>query len=156
MLKKIWDHFEEVVGSVMLMIMVSVAFLNVVTRYFIKYSLSFTEELEVNLFVWLVMLGTSLAFRKGANLSMTFFYERFSEKKRAFFFLCSSVATMLFFGILAYLGYIEVVDEIALNVTTESLDIPVWIYTIATPVFSVLIIIRMAQYTLEAYKNHQY
>jgi hypothetical protein len=61
MLKKLWDHFEELVGAVMLMIMVSIAFINVVTRYFIKYPLSFTEEIEVNLFVWLVMLGTSMA-----------------------------------------------------------------------------------------------
>lgn len=51
----------------------------------------------------------------------------------------------VFFVVLAYLGYLEVRDEIALSVTTESLGIPVYIYTIATPVLSVLIIIRMFQ-----------
>ena len=156
MLKKLWDQFEELVGAVMLMIMVSIAFINVVTRYFIKYPLSFTEEIEVNLFVWLVMLGTSMAFKQGANLSMTFFYERLAPKKRLICFVFSTAASILFFAVLAYYGYVEVIDEIALDVTTESLDIPVWIYTIATPVFSVLIILRLLQHSIQTYKEHQF
>jgi len=51
---------------------------------------------------------------------------------------------------------VEVIDEIALDVTTESLDIPVWIYTIATPVFSVLIILRLLQHSIQTYKEHQF
>lgn len=139
----------------MLMIMVSIAFINVVTRYFIKYPLSFTEEIEVNLFVWLVMLGTSMAFKQGANLSMTFIYERLAPKARKVCFICSTAATIMFFAVLAYYGYIEVLDEIALDVTTESLDIPVWIYTIATPIFSVLIIVRLLQHSIQTFRNHQ-
>lgn len=33
MLKKIWDHLEELIGSIMVFVMVSVAFVNVVVRY---------------------------------------------------------------------------------------------------------------------------
>lgn len=44
---------------------------------------------------------------------------------------------------------IEVIDEIELNVSSESLDIPVWLYTIATPLFSALIIVRILQRTVE-------
>ena len=49
----------------------------------------------------------------------------------------------------ASLGAIEVIDEIELNVSSESLDIPVWLYTIATPLFSALIIVRILQRTVE-------
>jgi len=143
--KKIWNNLEEIISSAMIAIMVTVAFVNVITRYFIKMSLAWTEELEVNLFVWLVLLGTALAFKKGGHLGMSFIYEKFSPKYRKVLFAMSIGLGTVFFAVLAYLGYLEVRDEIALSVTTESLGIPVYIYTIATPVLSVLIIIRMFQ-----------
>ena len=51
MLKKFFAHFEEIVGAVVLFIMVSITFVNVITRYVIVYPLSFTEEVTVNLCV---------------------------------------------------------------------------------------------------------
>lgn len=72
----------------MIAIMVTVAFVNVITRYFIKMSLAWTEELEVNLFVWLVLLGTALAFKKGGHLGMSFIYEKFSLNIGKFFLQC--------------------------------------------------------------------
>jgi TRAP-type C4-dicarboxylate transport system permease small subunit len=38
-----------------------------------------------------------------------------------------------------------VIDELELEVVSESLAIPVWLYTAATPLFSALIIIRILQ-----------
>ena len=40
MLKKFFAHFEEIVGAVVLFIMVSITFVNVITRYVIVYPLS--------------------------------------------------------------------------------------------------------------------
>ena len=67
--------------------------------------------------------------------------------KTLYFFgvLCS----LAFFVMLVYLGAVEVIDEIELNVSSESLDIPVWLYTMATPLFSALIIVRILQRTVE-------
>ena len=154
--KKIWNNLEEIISSAMIAIMVTVAFVNVITRYFIKMSLAWTEELEVNLFVWLVLLGTALAFKKGGHLGMSFIYEKFSPKYRKVLFAMSIGLGTVFFAVLAYLGYLEVRDEIALSVTTESLGIPVYIYTIATPVLSVLIIIRMFQAAVKQIRAGKY
>jgi len=154
--KKIWNNLEEIISSAMIAIMVTVAFVNVITRYFIKMSLAWTEELEVNLFVWLVLLGTALAFKKGGHLGMSFIYEKFSPKYRKVLFAMSIGLGTVFFAVLAYLGYLEVRDEIALSVTTESLGIPVYIYTIATPVLSVLIIIRIFQAAVKQIRAGKY
>ncbi|WP_026368323.1 MULTISPECIES: TRAP transporter small permease [Aminiphilus] len=150
MIRTLWTHFEEIAGSIILAVMTTVAFLNVVTRYFIKYSFSFTEEIEVNLFVWLVLLGTSLAFRKGAHLSMNFFYDRFPPAVRKIFFLATTGICVAFFAVLAHLGRLEVLDELALSVTTESLGIPVVVYTAAVPVLSLLVIVRILQQSAAA------
>lgn len=156
MAKKFFNHFEEILGSVILMVMAVITFANVITRYFIFRALAFTEEVTINLFVWLVMLGTAIAFKKGTNLSMTLLYEALPKggKKACFYF--ATALSLFFFGLLAYLGYIEVMDEIDLGVITESLAIPVYVYTIALPVFSVLIVIRILQAAAETVRRNEY
>lgn len=145
MLKKIFAHFEEIVGAIVLFIMVTITFVNVVTRYVIVYPLSFTEEVTVNLFVWLVMAGTSLAFRQHANLAMTFVYTHLPEKLRKACYGFSAMLTVVFFGLLIWLGTVQVLDEIELDSVTESLAIPSAIYSSAIPIFSIIILIRFAQ-----------
>lgn len=154
--RKLWSNLEEIISSIMIAIMVTVAFVNVITRYFIKMSLAWTEELEVNLFVWMVLLGVAIAFKKGGHLGMSFIYEKFPPRYRKGFFLMSVLLGVIFFGTLAYLGYLEVRDEIALGVTTESLGIPVCIYTIATPVLSLLVIVRMLQAAVKQILAEEY
>lgn len=145
MVKKILDHFEECIGSIILLVMATITFANVITRYFVYRAISFTEEITINFFVWIVLLGISIAYRQGSNLSMTFFYDLMPLRWKKFSFYLSTILSSVFFALLAYLGYIEVMDELALDVTTESLGISVVWYTIALPVFSVLIIIRILQ-----------
>ena len=145
MLQKIFDHFEEMLGAVVLTVMAVVSFVNVVTRYVIVYPLAFTEEVTVNLFVWLVLLGASMAFRRNAHLAMGFFYNMLplTLKKLCFYF--SMALSILFFLILAWLGGIQVMDEIKLGVTSDALAISAAWYSAGVPVFSVLIVARIVQ-----------
>ena len=156
MVKKLFDNFEELLGSLILIVMAVVTFANVSTRYFIFYALSFTEEITIYLFVWLVMLGTAIAFKKGANLSMTFLYDKLPRKGKKFCFYVSAGMSLVFFGLLAYLGYVQVMDEIDLAVTSPSLAIPIYYYTIALPVFSALIFIRVLQATMETLRKNEF
>lgn len=153
MLKFLCARFEELLGSLLLFVMVSIAFANVITRYCVKLSFSWTEELTVNLFVWVVLLGTSMAFRDQTHLGVGLFYDKMPRNARRLCYVLFLAATIGFFGILGYLGYLEVIDEIDLEVTTESLAIPVWWYTIATPVFSALIIVRVVQRAVNDFRN---
>jgi C4-dicarboxylate transporter DctQ subunit len=145
MIRFICNRFEELLGSALLLVMVSIAFINVITRYCIKMSLAWTEEITVNLFVWVVLLGTSFAFRNDSHLGVTMFYDGMPKWAQRLCYVIFLAASLGFFGVLFYLGLTEVRDEIDLEVTTESLAIPVWWYTIATPAFSLLIIIRILQ-----------
>jgi TRAP-type C4-dicarboxylate transport system permease small subunit len=119
-------------------------------------SLSWSEEITVNLFVWVVMLGTAIAFKKGSHLGMEFIYERFPDRIKKALFLLSAILSIAFFVVLGWLGAIEVKDEIDLCVITESLAIPVWYYTIAIPVFSVLVVFRILQNVVKSLRDHTY
>ncbi len=145
MLKFLNGRFEELLGAFLLLLMASISFINVIIRYCTNLSFSASEELTVNFFVWIVLLGTARTFREGGNFSMNVLYNLSSPAIRKCMYFFGIACCLAFFAVLCYLGCIEVLDEFELNVSSESLDIPVWLYTMATPLFSLLIIVRIIQ-----------
>ncbi|MCF0254485.1 MAG: TRAP transporter small permease [Duodenibacillus sp.] len=155
MLKFLDQHFEEVLGSVMLTVMALVAFVNVIIRYCTNLSFAASEEITVNLFVWVVLLGASRAFREGSNFSMNIIWNALSPAPRRIVSLFGIACSIAFFASLVYLGGLEVYDEIDLAVQSESLAIPVWIYTVVTPAISALAIVRIVQKALEDWRHNR-
>jgi TRAP-type C4-dicarboxylate transport system permease small subunit len=136
-------HFEEVLGALFLAIMVSVSFVNVITRYVLKFSMAFTEELTLYLFVWITLLGVSLAFREGANIAVSVLYNRFGKGVRKFLFLLSAACSITFFAFFFYFGVLEVMDEVNMGVATEAMEMPVWLFTVSMPMAGVFTIFRI-------------
>jgi TRAP-type C4-dicarboxylate transport system permease small subunit len=154
--RKICDHFEEAFGALILAVMVSVAFVNVVTRYVIIYPLAWTEEITVSMFVWIVLLGVSTAFRKNAHLSMTFVYDFMPLPLKKISFLIANAMCVVFFALLIWLGSVQVWDEIEVGATSEALTIPTAIYSAGIPVFSALIIVRILQSCRDIVRDGRY
>lgn len=147
MLKLRWltEHFEELLGASLLCCMACLAFANVVTRYIFHYPLAFTEEIEVNALVWLTLFGTASAFRKRHHLRMLFFLDKFPENVQTAINILMSVLAVGLFIWLGFLGYAQLLDEKLLEITSESLGLPQWIYTLCIPVGCVLIVIRIIE-----------
>lgn len=143
------DHFEEVLGASLLAIMACLAFANVITRYVFQYPLAFTEELEVNALVWLTMFGTSSAFRRKKHLSMLFFQDKLPEKIRRLLHVFVIFLSIGLFGSLGYLGYLQLVDERFLEITSESLGLPQWWYTVGIPIGCTMIVGRIIQAAMQ-------
>ncbi len=139
------EHLEEVLGAALLSAMACLAFANVVTRYLFHFPLAFTEEIEVNSLVWLTMLGTSAAFRNGCHLRMLFIYDKFPPILQKILDQFISILAFGLFSILGVLGYYQLLDERFLEITSESLNFPQWIYTVCIPAGCLLILIRIAQ-----------
>ena len=149
-------RFEELLGAVLLAVMACISFINVIVRYCTNFSFSSSEELTVNLFVWIVLLGTSRAFREGGNFSMNLLYDAMPRPLRKLLYIFGHAVQHRVLRRPLLAGYIEVKDEIELEVISESLAIPVWIYTIATPLFSALIIVRILQKLWEDFRSRNY
>ena len=145
MLRFLETRFEEILGSILLAIMATIAFVNVIVRYCTSFSFAWTEEITVNFFVWITLLGAARAFRTGQHLAMNIVYQTLPKNGRRACYGIGFIICLVFFGSLVYTGSLEVWDEYELEAISESLGIPVWWYTIATPALSLLIIIRMFQ-----------
>jgi TRAP-type C4-dicarboxylate transport system permease small subunit len=155
-LRYILNHFEEMLGAVVMTVMVTLAFANVVTRYGVNFPMAFTEEITVSMFVWVTLLGSSIAFRQNAHLAVTFFYDAAPTSARRVLFLIANALSIVFFALVVYLGSNQVLDEMELGVTSEALAIPAWIYSGAVPLFSVLIIVRIIQSTVGQLKSGKF
>ena len=156
MFQKFCDNFEELLGSIVLSIMAVVTVANVFTRYVITYPLAFTEEITVNLFVWMVMAGASIAFRKNVHLAMTFFYDFLPLPLKKVCFYAGTGLSITFFVLLTWLGSVHVMEEMELGVTTDALALPAHYYTLAIPVFSVLIIVRILQASRKVLRDNAF
>ncbi|HSB73163.1 MAG TPA: TRAP transporter small permease [Candidatus Methylomirabilis sp.] len=144
-MRRIIEHAEEGLLVFLMGVMTMVAFINVITRYLIRYSLAFTEELVVSLFVWLTLLGTSIAFRQGTHLGFSFIVDRSPRPvQRAAIWLAAGLGVVLF-GFLIYFGLGQIRSERMLGTTSEALAIPQWWYTAGIPVIGVLIIARILE-----------
>ena len=152
-LKWFFSNFEEVCGAILLFSMALLAFINVLTRYFIKYSFASTEELEVAGMVFLTMLGASAAFKNDLHLKLMFIEGKSPDKVRKFIKLFSLSVSFLLFAAIAYLSYFHIKDEIELEITTEALNIPEWIYIASIPLGSLLINFRIIQKIKETLKE---
>ena len=139
------EHFEEVLGASLLAAMAILAMVNVVTRYLIQLPLAFTEELEVNAMVWLTLLGSAAAFRKQKHLKLLFFIQKLGPKPRALLESGISLMSAALFVSLGYLGYLMLMDERLLEITSESLGYPQWLYTLAIPFGCLLVVLRIIQ-----------
>lgn len=131
------DHW---IAALLLMGMAVIAFVNVLSRYFIHFSIGATEEITINLFVWMTVVGTGIAFERGAQLGMVTFYNLFPLKMRKSLVVASALlGAGLFILVCAYMIQ-AIYDEITLfRATSAALGIPVWIFYAGVPLLAVFV-----------------
>jgi TRAP-type transport system small permease protein len=131
---------DYLIAAILLMTMASIAFINVLSRYFIHFSIGATEEITINLFVWMTVVGTGIAFERGAQLGVVTFFDMFPLKARKVLVILSAVlGAVLFIMVCGYMIQ-AIYDEMTLfRATSPSLGIPVWIYYAGVPLLSLFV-----------------
>ncbi len=141
------DNFEEAVCVGLLFFMASLAFLNILTRYFTNISLAFSEEIEVSLLVYVTMLGAAAGFKRGIHLGLVFLVNRLPRPAQRWLRVADAVLASGLFLALLYFSIRQIQDEIAVATTSEALAVPQWWYTMGLPLGSVVIVARIIQAT---------
>lgn len=83
----------------------------VVARYVFHRPLVWSDELASIVFLWLVMLGAAVAFRRNEHMRMTALAATASPEKRAFLDLFATVASLAFLLIIAWPAYEYMQEE---------------------------------------------
>lgn len=138
-----WENLEVSIGVATLATLTVICFMQVVARYVFQYSFRWSEEISRFLVVWCTFGGSAYAFRKGAHVSITFVVDRLPGKVHSLVWVFSRLATILFFAVLGYNGWLHTIQQFVNKQVAPATRLPVAIPYSAVPIGCVLIILRL-------------
>lgn len=146
---KVMQYIEEIIVVIALAAMTLVSFANIIMRNFANISLSFTEEITINLFVLLTFVGTAIGVRRYAHLGFTLIFDRVNAGLKKGIIIFSLLMSLLLFGVLFWYGIQMSMFQLQLGQRTPALSMPQWILSLSMPIGALLCIIRTVQVTIE-------
>jgi tripartite ATP-independent transporter DctM subunit len=101
----------ELAASSLVIAEVVILFIGIIARYVFNHPLIWSDELASLLFLWLAMLGTVIALRRGEHMRMTALINRCRLPTRYFFDQLGLVAALVFFGAILLPAYAYMNNE---------------------------------------------
>jgi tripartite ATP-independent transporter DctM subunit len=111
----------EWVAACLVLACIGILFSGVVGRYVLNSPLVWSDELASILFLWLAMIGSVIALKRGEHMRMTAWISKLSDQKKMYFESTGLLACLLYLAIILRPAYHFAIDE--LIVTTPSLEI---------------------------------
>jgi TRAP-type transport system small permease protein len=147
------ESIERMLGAAIMALLCLITFANVLVRYFTNISFAFTEELSVALMVVGALVGTAAAFAGDRHIRLTFLIERLPKRRQWLIELLVLAASLGLFALLTWLATSYVWDEYRFEVMSPGLGIPQWRYTVAMPVLSAVICLRILGRLVRVYRT---
>ena len=141
--------FEKVVQSVIISFVTILTFINVCVRYLSDGQFAWSEELVINLFVLLIMMGCGLCAREGSLISLSLVYDYVNLKVKKVMVVIITIANTAFWVILLKTGIDKVLNQVASGKQTPSLLWPEWVFTIFLPIGAVFLILHTIEYCID-------
>jgi len=142
---KIFDNLESYLCRALLLTFVTLLFVQILSRELFGYSITWSEELSVYLFVWFVFLGSSYAAKLSAHNRVTFQYKWLPHKVSTFCEFASDLLWIGFNSYFIYLSYDFVFNRMNLFWKSQTLGIPMKYIYLILPIAFTLMTIRIIQ-----------
>jgi TRAP-type C4-dicarboxylate transport system permease small subunit len=133
---------ERALMAVTMGLLCIITMANVLVRYFTNMSFAFTEEISISLMVIMTLIGAAHAFTTRHHIAIVFFTEHVPALRRIAPRLAAA-CSLIMFALLAFYGARMAWDDYEFEVTSPSLGLPQWWYTIWLPVLSAFIVVRL-------------
>lgn len=140
---RVLAKIEEILCIVLVTLMIALITLQVLNQALLHInSIVWTEEVSRILFVWSIMIGSSLAVRKGDHLAVDFIYSRFKGKAKLILrviVLLISIVTCIYIcrsGVFLVINHVT--HEKFFGITLW----PMWVASVSVPVGFALMTIR--------------
>ena len=145
---------EKVVMSVLLVFVTVITFANVVVRKLSDSQFAWTEELVINLFVLLIMLGCGLCAREGSLISLSLVFDRLKVGGKKVFVTIITVVNTAFWILLLKTGMEKVITQMANGKHTFSLGWPEWVFSVFLPIGCVFLILHTIEFFIDVMTNN--
>lgn len=126
-------------------VLISLVFIEIVSRYIFSSSVGWSAELSRYLLIWITWISVSYTIRKREHIRITLVVDRFPPKLQKITELLVLIAWSAFAFVMAVVGTDVVLSIKMLGQKTSTLGIQMWIVYLIIPVAGVLMIIRLIQ-----------
>lgn len=118
-LKRLGKDFELYIGSLFLFVTSVIVIMNVYTRYFLRFTYHWAEEIAVGAFVWVIFLGFASAFKKKGLIGVEVLMKILPQKGRNVVEFITSIITTILSGIMFYFSYKYVAGSTKITAALE-------------------------------------
>lgn len=153
-LKRVLDQLskaEMALSELSLAVICIIVALQVFFRYFLRNPFIWVDELSSFLLVWIIFLGSSIAFKKGRHAGVTYFRDKLPDRIKNTVVLMINILLGFFFMILGYetLRYMIVQS----NVHTAALRLPRSLFSLPLLWFIISALLSLVLDTISVGKN---
>lgn len=120
----------------MMAVMATLVFINVVTRYAFNFSIIWAEEVSQYLMIWIAYLGAGLALREGRHVAVEMLQDRLPPAVARTLRLAVGGLVLVFLGVLTVLGFQFAI--FVWNQETPVLNISLGIPSLGIPIGALL------------------
>ncbi len=130
---------EDWLTVIVMALLASITFANVLVRYFTDQSFAWTEELSVFLMSVLALVAGSASVARNRQIRIEYFAENGAPARQRALARFGALMVTLLFVLMAVLSTRMVYDDIRYGETSPGIGVPAWWYSIWLPVMSVAI-----------------
>lgn len=152
-MKNTFSRIEEYVCATSLLVMLVIAFANVISRKFLGASWSFAEEITTNLFILSTMMGAAVAARRGAHMGLSALTDLIPTRFQKYVTLITTIVALIFCSFLIYQGFGVVAYEMSTGQTTPALGWPEWVFGTFVPIGAIFLLIRFIEAGIKNFKD---
>lgn len=138
-------HFELYIGAVFLSVTTLIVIMNVFTRYFLRFTFTWAEEIAVGCFVWTIFLGLANAYKTKGLIGVEILTNLVPEKGRPVIVFITSVTVSVISGTMFLFSFKYVMNSTKI---TAALELS-YKYIYSSMVFSFALITLYSLYFLE-------
>ena len=135
MFGKVLDKIQNIINTItgiMLFTMVCIVFVQVIMRYLMGHSISWSEELTRYMFVWMIYAGVTLGIKSGIQIKIDVVDMIFKGNAIKTVRILEHILTIVAILFAAY-GSIMLI-KVGFRATSPSLHVPMWIMYMVFPV----------------------
>jgi len=153
MLKRSVAFLEEIITSIFMLALVLLTFVNVILRYFFSTSISGVVEISGLMFIWICLLGSSLALKYKGHIAVDIIVDRLPEKSKPIYQLVMNLVMIVTFAILVYYGVLLTIEAVHKTLGNTSLS-QAYLYA-ALPVGFLFMLIRLVAEVNDTLRNRR-
>ncbi|MBZ4687573.1 MAG: Tripartite ATP-independent periplasmic transporter DctQ component [Clostridiales bacterium] len=129
----------EQLCAVMMIIMIVVVFMQVIARYFLHNSLTWSEELARYLLIWITFFGSALALKQGVHINVDLLLQVLPTNMKKVVLVINDISISAFLTVLLFKG-IDLVRS-TIHQPSPAIGIPIGLVYIVMPLSAIAMLL---------------